>query len=226
MSDHHRYAVYYLPDEPQLAAFGAAWLGWDVKNGNIAQQPDIPDIDLPQATATPRKYGFHGTLKPPFRLAGGTSLRSLESALETFAQRTAPVMLGGLRLARLGRFLALVPDADSKALAELAFACVSEFDVYRAPPGIADLERRRASGLSPRQDALLLQWGYPFVADEFRFHLTLSGKCDTATLDTLEAVAARLMPRLAAPFPIESIALVGERDDGRFEELHRYALTG
>jgi hypothetical protein len=31
-----------------------------------------------------------------------------------------------------------------------------------------------AAPLSERQRALLIEWGYPYVFDEFRFHMTLS----------------------------------------------------
>src|SRR5438445_432365 len=32
-----------------------------------------------------------------------------------------------------------------------------------------------ATGLSARQAELLARWGYPYVHDEFRFHMTLTG---------------------------------------------------
>ena len=64
-----RYAIYYLPPAGALADFGARWLGWDVRRGAAAVQLDLPG--LRDATEAPRKYGFHGTLKPPFRLAEG-----------------------------------------------------------------------------------------------------------------------------------------------------------
>ncbi|CAN0604442.1 unnamed protein product, partial [Ectocarpus sp. 12 AP-2014] len=66
MSMFQRYAVYYLPDDADLAAFGAAWLGWDVEAGAMCPRPEIDSLD--EATATPQQYGFHGTLKPPFQL--------------------------------------------------------------------------------------------------------------------------------------------------------------
>ena len=44
-----------------------------------------------------------------------------------------------------------------------------------APLTPVELERRRAAGLTPEEDALLLRWGYPFVLERFRFHLSLTG---------------------------------------------------
>ncbi len=37
-----------------------------------------------------------------------------------------------------------------------------------------ELQRRRAANLTPRQEFLLMHWGYPYVLDEFRFHMTLT----------------------------------------------------
>ena len=47
---------------------------------------------------------------------------------------------------------------------------------FARPPGAAELERRRKAGLSAAQEKMLLRWGYPYVLDEFRFHLTLTGR--------------------------------------------------
>lgn len=224
MSDFQRYAVYYLPENRELAAFGASWLGWDVAQGAPVGQPGIEGIEA--ATRTPRKYGFHGTLKPPFRLAEGTDVAGLQADIAALAATTPPVEISGLILSRIGRFLALVPLGEAEGLARLAFACVTRLDRFRRPAGAEELARRRAAGLTARQDALLLKWGYPYVAEEFRFHLTLTGQLAEPERDRIQAAAAARLPDLPRPFPITSIALAGERPDGFFREIHRYTLTG
>lgn len=190
----------------------------------MVDQPDVVGLDA--ATATPRNYGFHGTLKPPFRLADGSIERDLAASVEALAKSMPTVQFEGLALARLGQFLALVPTGEAKALSELAFACVSELDHFRRPASRAELNRRRGAGLTPRQDGLLNKWGYPFVADEFRFHLTLTGKLRPEERDRMFNVLANRLPALPRPFTIRSISLVGEDRDGRFRLIHRYALSG
>lgn len=224
MPDFQRYAVYYLPDDAELAAFGASWLGWDITRGATVEQPDIDGIE--EATRTPRKYGFHGTLKPPFHPADGSTIAKLQNDIATLASETSAVTLDGLTLSRIGSFLALVPLGDTRALASLAFACVARLDGHRGAASADELERRRAAGLTPRQDTLLVQWGYPYVADEFRFHLTLSGKLNEAVLDRIQDAAANALPQLRAPFHVGSVALVGECTDGTFREIRRYPLNG
>lgn len=226
MSGFSRFAVYHLPDDPALAAFGAAWLGWDAVSGKGTAHPDVAGIDLAVVTEAPRRYGFHATLKPPFRLAEGTTPGALANATAALAATLAPVCLDGLGVATLGRFIALVPDGDTGALDALAFRAVADLDAFRAPARPAEVERRRAAGLTERQDALLRRWGYPYVCKEFRFHMTLSGPLGPAALGALRAAAVRHVPPLPRPYEIASIALAGERPDGRFQLIHRYALTG
>lgn len=222
MPQHSRFAVYYMPEPGPLADFGASWLGWDAQSGKAVSQPD----DVAALTDAPRKYGFHGTLKPPFRLADGTSSHDLAAALAKVAARTAPARADGLALTRLGRFLALTPAGDSTEIMRVAAACVTELDRFRAPASAAELDRRRGSGLSDRHEALLLQWGYPYVLDQFRFHLTLTSKVAKAKLDTVEGMVRDAMPPLPKPFDIHDVCLCGERADGRFELIQRFALKG
>ncbi|HET6522220.1 MAG TPA: DUF1045 domain-containing protein, partial [Geminicoccaceae bacterium] len=172
-----RYAIYFAPapDDP-LGAFGNRWLGRDPWTGECLPQPRIPGLAperLHAITASPRRYGFHGTLKPPFALAPGATPADLDMAARTFAAARRPVEVP-LALRSLSGFLALVPAEPVPALDALAADCVRAFDSFRAPSDAAELSRRRAAGLTARQDALLLAWGYPYVFEEFRFHLTLT----------------------------------------------------
>ncbi|MCA0927876.1 DUF1045 domain-containing protein [Ruegeria profundi] len=223
-----RYAIYFAPpDAAEWAQFANSWLGWDIETGTALAHPVIDGVDVATVTEVPRKYGLHATIKPPFRLRDGQTVEALHDACARVAASQPVVIQGGLTIARLGRFLALRPLGDEAALNALAAACVRELDSFRAPPAQSELDRRRASGLTAQQDANLLQWGYPYVMDAFRFHITLSGKLNKATLTTAEAaLQSRLAPLLPQPFQIDDLALVGEAVDGRFHLLHRYALSG
>ena len=131
---------------------------------------------LAEITAEPRRYGFHGTLKPPMALIDDVSETDFLAAVGRFAASQRTFNTPPLALAELSDFLALVPTGRSPELQDLADHCVIEFDEFRRPAGEEELARRRAAGLSPRQDELLLRWGYPYVLEEWRFHLTLTGR--------------------------------------------------
>ncbi|TDK50550.1 DUF1045 domain-containing protein [Antarcticimicrobium luteum] len=225
-----RYAIYYAPPaEAAWGRFATGWLGWDMEAGAEVPHPAVAGLPLPveEITATPRKYGAHATLKPPFRLAEGKTRAQLEVACADLCAMLAPLRLDGLALARLGRFLALRPLGGTEALNALAARAVEALDPFRAPASEAELARRRAAGLSPAQEENLARWGYPYVMGEFRFHITLSGKLAKPALGTVEAALARdLGPLLPVPFGIDDLALMGEDAAGRFHLIHRYTLSG
>ncbi len=203
-----RHAVYYAPRPGAFADAAAAWFA----------APPVP-------AAGAARYGFHATLRPPFRPAPGVGAEAIAAAVAALAARLAPAEAPGLTVAELDGFVALVPEGDSGAIDALAAEVVRETDPLRAPLTAAEIARRRPEALTARERALLHRWGYPFVMEAFRFHLTLSDR----VADTAAAVAvarahfAGLLPR---PLAVEDLCLFGEDDAGRFHLTHRYALTG
>ena len=186
-----RYAIYYAPHpDSELWRFGTRWLGRDPIRDTELVQPRLPGIDqsrIRQVTESPRHYGFHATLKAPFALAEGTTRGELAAALEGFAARAAGFEMGPLQLNDINGFLALTLARDEPALQELADYCVREFDRFRAPPTQSELERRGLDSLTERQRDNLERWGYPYIFDEFRFHMTLSCRLHTPERDSLRA---------------------------------------
>lgn len=227
MDAYRRYAVYHTP-EGALARFGAEWLGWDAEAGAPVEQPPVAGLDLAALTRTPQRYGFHATLTAPFRLAEGRDLGALLAALRGLAAAEAAVHLqGGLGLARIEGFLALVPLRHSAPLARLESRLVRRLDSFRAPATAHEIARRQPERLTPRQRENLSRWGYPFVLEEFRFHMTLTGDLDPATAARAEAVLQRrLAGLLAGPYPVTSLSLMGEDADGCFRQLARVPLAG
>ncbi|MGB0498326.1 MAG: DUF1045 domain-containing protein [Rubricella sp.] len=223
-----RYAVYFMPPAGSaLQRFGAHWLGWDADRAAHEPHPDAP-FDVAALTRTPRKYGFHATLKPPFRLQPGASTGGIDRALRTIAARHAGFVLAPVQVAAIGPFLALVPEDGDPALQALADDLVTALDTFRAPLTEAEIARRKPDTLSERQRANLAAWGYPFVLEEFRFHMTLTGPIRNGS--EREAVRTWLETRLQAvtggTLAIGEIALCGEGEDGLFRVRHRYPLTG
>ena len=90
-----------------------------------------------------------------------------------------------------------------------------------------EIAKRRPERLSPRQRQLLDIWGYPYVMEEFQFHLTLSDDLPEAVADAVAPVLADwLAPVLPRPFVIDNLCLMGEDAAGRFHLVARHALTG
>jgi putative phosphonate metabolism protein len=208
-----RSAIYFAPPPGSpLEAFGCGWLGCAL-DGTPLAQPAVAGIEparLFEITRSPRHYGFHGTLKAPFALAEGRSPDGLDAALEAFARARTPFEVR-LQVGSLGGFIALVPATASAALQRLAADCVEAFDAFRAPLDEAEIARRRAAGLTPRQDFHLLRYGYPYVLDDFRFHMTLTERLRAPERDrVLALLAERAAPVCAEPLTIDAIAIFAQ----------------
>ena len=215
-----RYAIYFAPDRHSpWWAFGAHWLGRDEHDNCALDHPSLDGMspmDLSSITAEPRRYGFHATLKAPFRLSSGNDEAALVARLGKLAQTLSPVPLGNLRAATLGDFVALVPDTEPEGLQALAASCVSGLDDLRAPLTQSDLARRQPASLDPRETELLTRYGYPYVMERFRLHLTLTGPI-IASLGqrVLEAVAPTIT-RLnqQSPLTLDRLCLFVETSPG------------
>ncbi|MFP8780511.1 DUF1045 domain-containing protein [Hydrogenophaga sp. RWCD_12] len=175
----HRVAIYAAPD-PRSAwwAQGSSWLGRCAMRRFALPQPVIDGVDASmqtRVTADPCRYGWHATLKAPFRLAPGVGLEALRDRVAEICRDHRPFGLPDLQVARLGSFLALRPAAPPPALGALADDCVQRLQVLAAPLDDAELVRRRRAPLTPEEDALMLAWGYPWVLHRFRFHFSLTG---------------------------------------------------
>ena len=227
-----RYAIYFAPPaDSALAELGAELLGRDPETGEARPQPRLDGIDPDRfhaITEDPRHYGFHATLKAPFALAEGVSDEVLHAAAEAFATGRTPAKGPALALASIGGFLALVPSAGAPEVHALADACVEVFDRFRAPLTAAELERRRRSPLTPAQDRHLERWGYPYVFDEFRFHMTLTARLtDKAEHERVRALLAeRTAPVCIDPLRIDAVAVYEQADrQSPFLVTGRYPLN-
>lgn len=171
-----RYAIYFVPGaDTALYRFGTSVLGYDCYTGQPAKLMDGVDESWVERVREPRIYGFHATFKAPFRLAKEFSENDLDQAVLSFVSDQPAILVGELMVCELGSFIALVPKTPRPLLDRFAGACVRELDRFRAPLGEQERKRRRAADLSGRQIENLEQWGYPYVFEDFRFHMTLTG---------------------------------------------------
>jgi hypothetical protein len=219
-----RFAIYAAPGAGSVDAAAALlreqaeqWLGRSVAGDPVT--PGVPAGWTREAvdamTVSARRYGFHGTLKAPFRLAQGRTPEELDGALARFAAGRERVLVPRLRVARLGGFFALIPGAEAAELYALADEVVTAFDGFRAPPTEDELARRDPASLTPRQRELLKVWGYPYVLDEFRFHLTVTDRIPAEQQSAVEAALnGWFSASLGATVPVDALALFTEAEPG------------
>ena len=228
-----RYALYYAPrPEEGLAVTASQWLGRNAETGQARPLKPVSTFTperLAEITADPRVYGFHGTLKAPLVVADEFSERDLREGVGNFAVGRRSVVVPSMTLTSMSDFLALVPSQSSAELQDLADSCVIEFDEFRQPADEAELTRRRAGGLSPRQDELLLRWGYPYVLEEWRFHLTLTGRIgDEGERSAITDLLRRqFMGFIDRPLAVRDLCVFRQPAAGRpFTALARFTLGG
>jgi hypothetical protein len=213
-----RYAIYFIPsaDSPTYQRV-SAWLGYSILQEQTLSQRELP-ADLHEFRGFTRHaalYGCHATLKPPFRLRAGLKEKHLLKIFKHFCRICRPIRCSGLRVDSIGRFLALTQSKNSKKLDELATDCVQTFDLFRDEISEAGFNKRQPEKLSPNQLKMLQQWGYPFVLDEFRFHITLSDPLPESSLSACKkALNNFLLPTFSDSFVIDSLSLCHQAHAG------------
>lgn len=213
-----RFAIYFAPSATSdFWERAATWLGRDASDGDMFDGPvaGLERARLLNLTQSANRYGFHATLKAPMALADGATEADLRAAMGEFASRHQPVALGRPRLASLGGFLAIMAD-ENEQLQDFAAHVVEDFDVFRAPMSVKDRAARVGKGLSERQVELLDAYGYPYVFEEFRFHMTLTDKlADEDAAEVASAAATWFGPVLEAPLLLDRLSLFHEPDTGK-----------
>ena len=197
-----RWAVYFLPaPRTALAALGAAWM---------AEHAGDPRL------ASPRRYGFHATLKAPFRLANGYTAAALHRSTRRLVAGFESVSAPPPRVVAMGRFLVLMPLGPCPAVDRLAARLTVALDPFRAP------QMRQFRQLSPRQRRNQRKWGAPWVLDDFAFHLTLAGPFAGAPdAGWVAAAQAHFAPLRQGAVVIDAVSLCHQRDGADFKELAR-----
>ena len=220
-----RYAVYFCPaPDTDWGIAGARWLGRCAITGKRSQQLEISGIDselLYSLTSHPKRYGWHATLKAPFKLVPEHEVGDLLLKLHQLAKSLKPFELPKLEVSRVGGFLSLRPKIVSDQLNAAAAMCVRDLQSFALPLTAEELTRRRKAELTPEQDKLLVDWGYPWVLDEFNFHFSLTGPLDSVDSKTEKKLiqAAKQHFQNLSICRFDRIALVIEPEAGKDFEV-------
>lgn len=226
-----RYAFYISPDEDDpLSTAAARWLGANPFTGDtwdLEPAEDFSADELTALTADPRRYGFHGTLKAPFALAPGKTETHLLDAFDAFSDECTPFDIPEMTLGQLGPFFALVPATGCSELQEFADETVRRFSPFRAALSKADIARRKPETLGEVMRNNLLEWGYPYVFESFRFHMTLTGPVPVDRQPAMKALLEqRFAPFIGKPLGVTSLALFTEPARGAPFTVHSLLPLG
>tara|TARA_B100000579_G_scaffold406636_1_gene393230 strand:- start:177 stop:977 length:801 start_codon:yes stop_codon:yes gene_type:complete len=229
-SDTERFAIYFAPEiDSNLHSIGSQWLGRDSSSGKSIKQPNIKGISsnyFYSVTKTPRRYGFHATLKAPFRLNKEFTLKDLCSQIQVLSAVSKPFSIN-LKVQELGNFIALMMDPNEQKMEKLASKLVENLDIFRAPLHQEEIDKRRMSTLTTSEDENLLNWGYPYVFDDFHFHITLTEQiqCGSDRESMKSAASSHFSESLENTIKVSSISLfVQESSEADFLQIQKFAL--
>jgi len=198
-----RWAVYWVPEPAHpLWRAGCEWLGRDPESDDPGHAPEY--------AAAAWRYGFHATLAAPMRLADGCTAQQLQRRLSKVVAEVGPFRMPPLAVQPLGDFLALRPVTAIDAwhpLRRLADACVMACQALRRPLDGAELDRRAQGIGNDTEREHLLRWGYPFVFERWRFHITLSDAGRGSDAALRRRAEAHFAKALAEPLQGQSVAL-------------------
>jgi hypothetical protein len=207
-----RLAVYYLPPaRSALWRAGTAALGYSCRLGAAVGRPGggapprpAGDGSAPRLRSRAALYGFHATMAAPFRAAAGG--RGIDRGLEAILASARPVRMPRMRLVLMrDSFPALVPEGAAEGLGALERALVEGLRPCAEAPDEECIRRR--GHLTARQRAYAEAWGYPYVLEEFRFHMSLG---DFPDRRFLEELSAAFTPEALAPFVMDTLCLCAQ----------------
>jgi 2'-5' RNA ligase len=213
-----RYAIYFVPETgTPLDVFGRQWLGRD--------QAGAAEVQIGVAEITPRRLagltqgprnsgGLHTTLKPAFTLNDTATEDGLLTAAAILAKSLAPIETPPLELDVIGRFIAMTPITPSVALENLAASCVRAFEGFRRPLTKEQETEYHRNRLTVHQEQMLEHWGYPYVMEEFQFHITLTDPIadDRERNLIMEALREIAAPVLGISIPLRELSVFCEPD--------------
>lgn len=215
-----RVAIYFTPDRDHpLTRRAAEWLGRDAFDDRATRPPDA---SIDPYVSGPARYGFHATLKAPFRLAPGRSIDELHAELTRYSPSRDDIAVGRLRIRRIEGFFALTAQYPSPQLAGLKDHLCAGFEPFRAPLSEADVVRRRPETLTARQRDNPQRWFYHHTGPDFRFHMTLTNAvADEGEAHSLEQrLHDHFGPVLRKPIVIDALTLFVEPRPGEHFQVH------
>ena len=228
--NYKRYAIYYAPIEnPELDLFGKCWLGWDPYKGEETTKSDLSKLTsfkkFSSLVLTPKQYGFHGTIKAPFRLKNEYTYNDLENKVREISKQIQSFHLDKLVIKKLGNFIALTPSKNLK-VNDVSNKFVEGLDFLRDDLSEDEIKKRNPHKLSFNQKKKLFKWGYPYVFNEFKFHLTLTGKLRIEEIDNVYKYLQTILKSVnLRKIHFKSICIFGQKTDEKFYFIKKINFT-
>lgn len=214
----YRYAVYFVPKQDSLFhSLGSALLGYDNYTGQGLNSPELSlpkELCLVNITEEPRRYGLHATVLAPFFLDKINEAELLQAA-RRFCTTATALSLPKIELVSHRGFLAIRPARTSQSereayekLQALAARALLFFFPLAQTLDAAEISRRLKPDLSPRQQQYLHAWGYPYLFEDYDFHITLTNALKESSAELVKPVLSDYFEAvLTQPCAIDTLCI-------------------
>ncbi len=237
MTNYKRVAIYFLPKKnSSLENFGKNLLGRDINkkkkisltrrqkyfiNRGFTYFDELKDY-----CEEPAKYGFHATLKAPFRLKRNVKTKNFYDVISHIAAQHSRFKIKGLKIVYSKKFTLITSRKPNKLLINLEKDLVKHLDTFRAELNKTEIKKRIPDSLTFKQNKYLKEWGYPFVFDQFKFHMTLMNQNNNKLSNKQKLELEKLIYKISNNvIEFNEISLLGENKNGHFEEIKRFKLN-
>ena len=237
MTNYKRVAIYFLPKKnSSLENFGKNLLGRDINkkkkisltrrqkyfiNRGFTYFDELKDY-----FEQPAKYGFHATLKAPFRLKRNVKTKNFYDVISHIAAQHSRFKIKGLKIVYSKKFTFITSRKPNKLLRNLENDLVKHLDTFRAELNKTEIKKRIPDSLTFKQNKYLKEWGYPFVFDQFKFHMTLMNQNNNKLSNKQKLELEKLIYKISNNvIEFNEISLLGENKNGHFEEIKRFKLN-
>ena len=237
MTNYKRVAIYFLPKKnSSLENFGKNLLGRDINkkkkisltrrqkyfiNRGFTYFDELKDY-----CEQPAKYGFHATLKAPFRLKRNVKTKNFYDVISHIAAQHSRFKIKGLKIVYSKKFTFITSRKPNKLLINLESDLVKHLDTFRAELNKTEIKKRIPDSLTFKQNKYLKEWGYPFVLDQFKFHMTLMNQNNNKLSNKQKLELEKLIYKISNNLlEFNEISLLGENKNGYFEEIKRFKLN-
>ena len=237
MTNYKRVAIYFLPKKnSSLENFGKNLLGRDINkkkkisltrrqkyfiNRGFTYFDELKDY-----CEQPAKYGFHATLKAPFRLKRNVKTKNFYDVISHIAAQHSRFKIKGLKIVYSKKFTFITSRKPNKLLINLENDLVKHLDTFRAELNKTEIKKRIPDSLTFKQNKYLKEWGYPFVFDQFKFHMTLMNQNNNKLSNKQKLELEKLIYKTSNNvIEFNEISLLGENKNGYFEEIKRFKLN-
>ena len=237
MTNYKRVAIYFLPKKnSSLENFGKNLLGRDINkkkkisltrrqkyfiNRGFTYFDELKDY-----CEQPAKYGFHATLKAPFRLKRNVKTKNFYDVISHIAAQHSRFKIKGLKIVYSKKFTFITSRKPNKLLINLESDLVKHLDTFRAELNKTEIKKRIPDSLTFKQNKYLKEWGYPFVFDQFKFHMTLMNQNNNKLSNKQKLELEKLIYKTSNNvIEFNEISLLGENKNGHFEEIKRFKLN-